>query len=216
MRFDDDWQQRTTLDAYSIGEDELRFDRVARCTIVCTDIVGGARLFEAMPEPEFMALLADYLVHVRGVFGREPIYHTLRDDIFITLEGERPDALDRARAFVEAMRELPFECSVGIASGDVAIVTRGEAVESQGAAVAIAKGLAKIAAARAIFIDEDYAEAIDAATHVTLARRMRVRLPHVGQARSVREVLGRAGELGIKQRFVHAPRLDAHESFTRV
>jgi class 3 adenylate cyclase len=204
MHFDDDWTQQQTLDCYSIRDDELRFDRVARCTIVCTDIVGGARLWERLPEPEFMALLDGYLEHVRGVFGREPIYHTLRDDIFITFDGERRDALALALKFVEAMRELPFECSVGIASGDVAIVTRGEAVESQGAPVAVAKGLAKLAAARGIFIEDECAAAIDAVGLAPLAGRMRVRLPHVGQVRVVREVLGSAGSRGIKQRFVQA------------
>jgi class 3 adenylate cyclase len=214
MQFDDDWTQQQTLDCYSIRDDELRFDRVARCTIVCTDIVGGARLWEALPEPEFMTLLADYLEHVRAVFGREPIYHTLRDDIFITFEGDRRDALTRALTFVKAMRELPFECSVGIASGDVAIVTRGETAESQGAPVAIAKGLAKLAAARAIFIDDECATAIDAATVAPLAGRMRVRLPHVGQARVVREVLGNESARGIKQRFLQAPRLDVRDAMS--
>jgi class 3 adenylate cyclase len=215
MKFDDDWNHQRTLDAYSIRDDEVRFDRVARATIVCTDIVGGARLFETLPRDRFDGLLRDYLCDVRGVFGGEQIYHTLRDDIFVVFEGETSDALVRALAFVEGMRRSPFECSVGIACGDVAIVTKGEAAESQGPTVAIAKGLAKIAAARAIFIDNATARTLAAHERAPLTEAQSVRLPHVGQALLVREALGSEGRRGLKSRFAAMPRIASYQASLR-
>ncbi len=206
MKFDDDWKQESVLDAYSISDDEYRFDRVETCVVVCTDIVGGARLFEELPLEDFTALLADYLGYVRAVFGQDRIYHTLRDDIFIAFEGTSDEPLRLALDFVDKMREsaLPFQCSVGISSGDVAILTHGGAAEPQGAPVAVAKGLAKIAQARGIFIDEKTALAVGASRITPLTVSRRVRLPHVGRSVAVQEVVGAEGALGIKARFARA------------
>jgi len=206
MRFDDTWDTERVLDAYSIRDDEARFDRVATMTIVCTDIVGGARLFEALPLDDFMALLAGYLDEVRAHFGPRRIIHTLRDDIFIGFEGLDPEALALARGFVGRMLRAAggpsFECSVGIAAGDVSIITRGDAVECQGAPVAVAKGLAKIARGRGIFVDAWTAEALGA---TGLTAPASVLLPHVGRPQRVMEVIGAEGALGMKPRFSGAP-----------
>lgn len=207
MRFDDEWEEEAVLDAYSIREDEYRFDRVAHCTVVCTDIVGGAKLFRELSREAFDALLAEYLHVVRRAFGAERIYHTLRDDIFIAFDGDSREALALALDFNEHMRagSYPFTCSIGISSGELAILTHGAAIEPQGAAVAVAKGLAKIARARAVFIDARTADALDVRALRSLSPLRRVRLPHVGQVLGVYELIGADGLLGVKDRFANAP-----------
>ena len=91
---------------------------------------------------------------------------------------------------------------MGICCGDVAIVTRGPLVEAQGPPVAVAKGLAKLAAARGVFIDEASARALEAAGQHVLVGPRELHVPHVGRVLPVCELLGDEGERGLKERFL--------------
>lgn len=210
MKFDDDWKQSTELDAYSIDENEYRYDRVATCTIVCTDIVGGVQLFEQLPFERFQALLQDYLTLVRQVFGEAQEYNTLRDDVFVSFEGKDPEAIQKSLAFVELLRKSPlsYQCSVGISCGDVAVLTKGKAIEHQGPPIAMAKGLAKISGAGGVFVDETALSLVEQAGHKVYEVQQIV-LPHVGRPIRVAEVVGQE-RVGVKQRFrarLEAPRV---------
>ena len=92
-------------------------------------------------------------------------------------------------------------------------VVRLVAVEGEGAARegSVAKGLAKIARARAVFVDARTADALDARSLRPLSPMRRVRLPHVGHVLGVHEIIGAEGLLGVKDRFAHAPVTELRE-----
>jgi class 3 adenylate cyclase len=148
---------------------------------------------------EFQALLADYLVLAKEVFGEDKVFATLRDDVFIGIEAPASEAIALSQAFLARLKTSSWRCSVGISYGDVVVLSQKGVLNYQGVPLAMAKGLAKISGEGGIFLDDRTAALIGA--EKPFAEAISIMLPHVGRPVRALELVQDGQTVGIKDRF---------------